>query len=550
MLDALSVKSKLTIAFSILTLIVVLISVLSMHEINAGKERFADYVIGTSARQEAASQLLAAAQQRAISTLNLVLAVSPDTLKTEHEAVVEADKQVAQLLDSLRSETADSDSNQATKETQRLVGEIASIESRYGPLALAAVDLAMRGEKDAAIQKMNSECSPLLRALIKSVNEYIDHETEVGAESLTTAQTAYSSQRIIVIFTCVLAAAIALALGFTISRSLITALGAEPVLLSAIAQRVASGDLKPISETRAAASGSVLASLGHMQTSLSGLISEVSQSSAVIAKAADDLSATTERARVGVGQQRHEIDQVATAIHEMAATALEVARNSDGVAQQANVADQQAQDGAKATHEVVQAITQLADEISQSVTAMTRLQEESQDIGRVLDVIKSVADQTNLLALNAAIEAARAGDAGRGFAVVADEVRGLAQHTQKATHEIATLISSLQKISQETANMMQTCRNLADKSVVQVTNAGTAVSTITDMIANIQQMMQQIATAAEEQSAVAEEISQSVTRVRDIADQSATTSEQTAASSTALTRLGNNLQEQINHFRT
>ncbi len=548
MLDSLSVKSKLTIAFSILTLIVILISLLSLVEISAGKDRFSAYVIGTGQRQETALRLLVAAQARAISARNLMLLTSADSLKAENEALQAAHNDVAQLLSSLQDETNE-DAPEEMQQSQKLIAEIAGIEARYGQVVLALVELASRGEKDAGTVKLNNECMPLLAALVKATNAYIDHEIEIGAMSLEAAQSAYSRQRIQVVLVCVFAAAIALVLGYVISRSLITALGAEPALLSAIAQRVASGDLRPINETRSAAAGSVLASLGHMQDSLSSLISEVSQSSAVISKAAEDFSATTHQAQIGVGQQKQEIDQVATAIHEMAATAQEVARNSEGVAHQARVADQQAQEGAKTTHGVIEAIAQLADEISHSVAAMTRLQEESQHIGRVLDVIKSVADQTNLLALNAAIEAARAGEAGRGFAVVADEVRGLAQHTQNATHEIAALIASLQKISQETAGMMQTCRNLADESVTQVTSAGNAVSTITDMIANIQQMMQQIATAAEQQSAVAEEISQSVTRVRDIADQSATTSEQTAASSSTLARLGGNLQEKINHFQ-
>ncbi len=399
------------------------------------------------------------------------------------------------------------------------------------------------------MQKLNSESLQQLKSLIKSVNEFIDHETEAGATNLTNAQTAYSHQRIEVIVACVLAAGIALALGFAISRNLVNALGAEPALLSSIAQRVASGDLRPIAETHASAAGSVLASLGHMQASLSALIHETTQSSTIISESANNLSATTEQARVGVNQQKLEIDQVATAVNEMAATAQEVARNSESAAEQAGIADQQAQDGAKTTHQAVNAINQLAGEISRSVDAMTRLQEESQHIGRVLDVIKSVADQTNLLALNAAIEAARAGEAGRGFAVVADEVRGLAQNTQQATHEIASLIVSLQKISQETAGMMENCGTLADQSVAQVTKAGDGVGVITDMIANIQQMMQQIATAAEEQSAVAEEISRSVSRVRDIADQSTTASEKTAESSTTLARLGSTLQEKINQFQ-
>lgn len=549
MLSTLTVKSKLGIAFGVLTLILIFVSLLSLHEISTSNERFSDYVEGVGQRKEFASQLLIAAQQRAISARNLVLVSSPAELKIEQTTVAEAHRQVTRLLKDLDAEIPTDIAPNDKQEYQRLIAEIASIELRYGPVALDIVGLATRGERDAAIQKMNTECLPLLRKLVESVNAYIRYETKQGETNLAAVEAAYSTQRTQVIVTCLIAAGAALAMGFFISNSLLKALGAEPTLLSSIAQRVASGDLRSISEARHSNSGSVLSSLGNMQVRLSELISEVNQSSSVIFSAAENLSTNTEQTRMGIAQQKQEVDQVATAINEMAATVQEVARNTDGVAQEALVADQQAQASEKMTRNVVTAIQHLANEVSQSVTAMSRLEEESKHIGGVLDVIKSVADQTNLLALNAAIEAARAGDAGRGFAVVADEVRGLAKHTQDATLKIAELIVSLQNISKETAGMMQKCRNLADDAVTQVTDTGHAVGNITHMIANIQQMMQQIATAAEEQSAVAEEINHSVTRVRDFADRSASASEKTAASSTTLTTLGGNLREKINQFQ-
>jgi len=244
-----------------------------------------------------------------------------------------------------------------------------------------------------------------------------------------------------------------------------------------------------------------------------------------------------------------EIDQVATAIHEMAATVMEVAHNSESAANAAATADQQAQTGGTMAKQAVVQIEHLATEVSNTAIAMLRLKQESEHIGGVLNVIKSVADQTNLLALNAAIEAARAGEAGRGFAVVADEVRNLARHTQGATQEIETLIASLQVISGEAVERMEVCRGLTDKAVIQISDTDATVTTITTMISNIQEMVRQIATAGEEQSAVAEEISRSVTRVRDISDQSAASSEQTAASSTSLATLGGTLKKQLEKFQ-
>ena len=236
-------------------------------------------------------------------------------------------------------------------------------------------------------------------------------------------------------------------------------------------------------------------------------------------------------------------------MHEMTATVQEVARNAEQASQAASDADGQAREGDKVVAEAIAQIERLAAEVARSTDAMTHLQQESNKIGSVMDVIKAVAEQTNLLALNAAIEAARAGEAGRGFAVVADEVRGLAQRTQKSTEEIEGLVAGLQNGTQQVASVMNNSRSLTDSSVELTRKAGVSLENITRTVSNIQSMNQQIAAAAEQQSAVAEEISRSIVNVRDVSEQTATASDETAKSSVELARLGSQLQQMVSHFR-
>lgn len=543
----LNVKLKLGLSFAALTLVVLFVSFLSLFELSKFNDTFTAYVEGVNTREELAAKLLIAAQRRAVAARNLVLMSSEAELQLEQTAVVEAHRAVQSHLAKLSAAVDELPAAEAREEIQ-LVSEINRVESLYGPVALGIVELAIAGQRDEAIVRINRDCIPLLRQLLKAGEAYMQHSRNAAQAEVLSEQAAYKTQRNLTLGVCVVAALLALGLGIGIVRSLLRTLGAEPLDLSAAALRVASGDMRSVSGSEQAPTGSVMASLGDMQRSLGELIGQVRLSAETISSAAEELSQSTEQASSGVVAQKLEVDQVATAIHEMAATVLEVARNSEEAASAALAADQQAQQGEATARQAVAQIKQLADEVAQSAAAMTRLKCESERIGGVLDVIRSVADQTNLLALNAAIEAARAGDAGRGFAVVADEVRTLAQRTQDATVEIQTLIGGLQRIAEEAAATMDICSSLTERTVTGVDDTGAAVVDITRKIASIQQMMHQIATAAEEQSAVAEEISRSVTRVRDVADQSATSTEQTAASSVELARLGSALSQQVRRF--
>ena len=316
------------------------------------------------------------------------------------------------------------------------------------------------------------------------------------------------------------------------------------------ANRIAQGDLShDIQVKRRDELGQLQQTISDMTRNLRRLISGIGDSARQIASAATQLSAVTAQTRTGINNQKDETDQVATAMNEMLATAQEVARHAEQASIAANEADLQASAGDKVVTQAVEQIGQLAEEMALSGRAMLALQQESQKIGSVLDVIKSVSQQTNLLALNAAIEAARAGTAGEGFAVVADEVRSLAQRTQDSAEEIEGLIQGLHTGTQQVADIMDSSRTLTDYSVELTRDAGDALAAIARTVSVIQEMNPQIAAAAEEQSAVAEEINRSVLKVRDVSEQTAAASEETATASVQLTKLSLDLQTLVSKFR-
>ncbi|WP_421260733.1 methyl-accepting chemotaxis protein [Aeromonas jandaei] len=295
--------------------------------------------------------------------------------------------------------------------------------------------------------------------------------------------------------------------------------------------------------------GALAQSLNQVISHFRGLINQINEMAEHLAKESARLAHIGMESRQRFAQQQAETDQSATAMNQMSATVAEVANSSSGAADAARVADQSARHGHEVVEDAIQHMSSLSSHIQTTAAMITQLADDSRDISSVMDAIRGIAEQTNLLALNAAIEAARAGDQGRGFAVVADEVRTLSQRTQRSTEEIGKTIVKLQQGASEAANSMMHGLEQVEESNRTVLACGKALGEIVTSVEMINELNTHIATAAEEQSKVAEDITRNVVNIAQIATESTAAASEMNQSCHELEQLSSDLKLKVGQFR-
>ena len=418
-------------------------------------------------------------------------------------------------------------------------------EKRYLEHQNQVMALSQQGRVEDAVAVVNGEMSQLADELAGTLNELVALNRHNANLATELARAVFSNAKVWVVVMVVVAGLMTIVLALLLTRSIVLPLAQS----LNVAEVVAGGDLtEDIRISGKDEPARLLQALKAMQHSLRETIRRISDSSSQLASASEELSCVTEDATRGLHQQSQEIEQAATAVNQMTAAVEEVASNAVATSEASRQSDLIAQHGREQVRQTVQSIESLADDVTANASQVEELAQKVYGISKVLDVIRSVAEQTNLLALNAAIEAARAGDAGRGFAVVADEVRALAHRTQQSTQEIEQMIGGIQLGTEQAVSSMQQSNSRARSTLELAKAAGAALEEIAGAITLINERNTVIASASEEQAAVAREVDRNLMNIRDLAMQTSAGANQTSAASQELSRLAVDLNTLVARF--
>ena len=426
-----------------------------------------------------------------------------------------------------------------------------TLRARVRVLRQESVDLVVQAIHDRDFYRANqvilTKVNPAVTAVREVMVELSNHLMVDAQEAYSEGEQRYQQTLKLFAFVLIIGGGLLLLLALRVILSIQQAVK----LLREASEKIASGD----TTVRVAYPGNdelrlVAQAFNHMGERFQRALHDVGRSAEQLAAASEETSVVTENTSESMRKQQNEISLVATAMNEMHATANEVAQSASLAADAAHHADEEALVGRDVSLQTIEAIESLASAVEHATGVIEALAKDSEEIGSVLDVIRSIAEQTNLLALNAAIEAARAGEAGRGFAVVADEVRTLASRTQNSTEEINNMVTRLQRGAVQAVEAMEAGRTEARAGVEQTLKTTACLESIVKAISTINDMNVQIASAAEEQSAVSEEITRSVVAIDDLTTETTDGAMQTTEASHEVARLASALQELLGRFKT
>ncbi|MDC8853663.1 methyl-accepting chemotaxis protein [Shewanella algae] len=457
-------------------------------------------------------------------------------------ALDEADKSIKQRWQDYTATQLTARESQLVNEAKRLFipanEQIKRLQNK-----LATMSGNIQGQLSQEIIPLYQVIDPISGKIADLVTLQLD----VARQERDQAQNLYSSSVVLFISLVSVAIIASLLLSVWVNRSVMLPIGD---ILTQLKKIRSDSDLTVQFKTfNADELGQISDNLRDVISHLRGILNNIANAANTVSDSATELSSFTQQTNERMHRQQAETEQTATAMNEMTATVSEVAQSTTAAADSAHSADASAANGDSIVQESIASMVALSAQIQGTAQVITHLANESQNIGRVLDVIKGIAEQTNLLALNAAIEAARAGEQGRGFAVVADEVRTLASRTHSSTQEIESMIATLQTGVQEAVTAMEQGITQVEQANSKANMAGEALKEIVVSVDSIAQLNTHIATAAEEQSSVAEDINRSIMAISDITQQSAQAANELTESVSNLSHLAENMRAEVARFR-
>jgi methyl-accepting chemotaxis protein len=436
---------------------------------------------------------------------------------------------------------------QLNPDERKMADDFASKREQFVKEGVIPVrDAIMAGNYHLATELTIKKTNPLFRAANETAVKLLENEKNQARKSHEDEVKDYHRTLIIIISTVIASIAVSLITGMLIIRSVATA---STALIKA-SKAMADGDLtQRVQLATKDELGIIGDSFDAMAESFSQTIQKVAESSTQVASAAAQVNSTAVRIATGAEEVAAQAGTVATAGEEMSATSGDIAQNCQMAAEGAQRASQSAVNGAEVVDRTVAVMGQIADRVQASARTVESLGERSDQIGAIIGTIEDIADQTNLLALNAAIEAARAGEQGRGFAVVADEVRALAERTTRATREIGEMIKAIQNETKGAVSAMEQGVQQVENGTIEAARSGDALREILQQINDVSMQVNQIATAAEEQTATTSEISHNMHQITQVVQDTASGAHESATAAAQLTGNAEELQRLVRQFR-
>jgi len=550
LLSRFSIKQRLTTVITVLVFTILFVVVFGISKLGDIESKFNEYDDAGVSTQQYTLMISRDMNYCSRLTRSIMLGDSYDkNMNKLHKRIASISDHFSQLKDSAgfikdagKSEAMLGAINDSEKDTMAFLDD--------GLTRMKALGSKQRTNEElqAAWSGYRKAASPLANKARGSFKKLNKLQTEMMQAIQSTAKTSFEGLRSVVYVVTAIILVLAISLTIVVVRSITSPLG---MLVSTIDEIEKESDLtKRIPVAGNDELGNVAAGINRMLEKFQGIINQLASSSGQLATSIAHVSSVTQETANTAQQQQFEVEKVATAMNEMTATVQEVARHASEAANSASQADSEAVGGQRVVDSTIASINNLAQDIEQAGDVINKLEDDSEKIGSVLDVIKGIAEQTNLLALNAAIEAARAGEQGRGFAVVADEVRTLASRTQQSTTEIQEMIGSLQEGARNAVSVMSHSRERASGTVENADKAGSSLSMITNAVNAINDMNTQIASAADEQSSVAEEINQNIVNIQGAAEKTSEGAMATSSSTNELENLANDLNSVVAQFRS